>query len=162
MKKFLIAALALVVALPLSANAERLAAPAAATSALSAKVAAPASSDNEDCPMKGDKSININFNSVETDMSGIDKVMDKKINAVKALATEAGASSINIQSMNYSVSVNSSGAPYNEDGADKTFQFYGSANFKVQPAEKTADVMAKIAAKGYNASMSANEYRQCN
>ncbi len=160
MKRILTAILAMAVIMPLSANAERVAND-AAVGALS-KVAAPVSG-NEDCPMKGEKSININFNSTETDLPNIDKVMEGKVAAVKALATEAGATSFDVQSMNYSISVNTSGTPScAEAGVDKTYQFYGSANFKVEPVEKTAAVMSKIAAKGYNASMSANEYRQCN
>ncbi len=124
-----------------------------------AKVAR-ATGDTQDCPMRTDSQITVNFNSTESDLSKIQSKMDVRLIEAQALAKQAGIDSAELQSSSYSLYDNGTGGGC-AAGANPQFQVNGSMTFKVQPPEKASDFLALLAGKGYGVSINVNSYRQC-
>lgn len=121
------------------------------------KKAVPSTNSNENCPFVETASINISFNSMETDLSKISTIMAEKTAQVEALSKEAGLTKFSLQSSNYSINSNAG----NCNATTGQFQFYGNVSFTVEPADKAAAFLAAVAEKGLTANMSMNSYRQC-
>lgn len=134
-----------------------LAVPALAEETARASLMAP--SGAPDCPFVENSNINVTFNSIETDLEKILNIMSTKISEVEAFGKEKEMTKVALQSSNYSINANNGmacAAPHCQ------FQFYGSANFLVEPASKASDFMAYLVSKGITANLSVNSYRQCN
>jgi hypothetical protein len=151
--KTLLMTLALVMAVSGSAGAEI-----AARAVLGAGMTA---GGGQKCEMKGDGYVYVNFNATETDLAKVKPMMDTRVEEITALATEAGVTGLELNSLSYNV--NSSGG----DGCGavspgtKAFQVYGNINFRVTPADQAGGMMALLVEKGYNASFNVNLNRQC-
>ncbi len=115
----------------------------------------------QECPMRKDNSVNINFNANETDISKLSAMMDAKANEVKTIAKDSGVTEIEMQNMNYSVNTSGGGGNCNQGEAPKIYQVYGNLSFKFQPEEKAAGFLAALDKAGYNFSMNSSMYRQC-
>lgn len=112
----------------------------------------------KECPFNETSSINVSFNSTETELSQLKTIMATKISQIEAYAKDKGITKIELQNSSYSISTNSSG---NCDDAAANFQFYGNASFNVEPADKGAEFMSYLVEKGITANLSMNSYRQC-
>ena len=95
--------------------------------------------------------LTINFNSMETEVSGLKTKFDTKIEDIQKTAKDAGAEQIDIQSMSYNVSTQTSNL-----GAQ--FNFSGNASFKLLPATKAVDILSALIKKGHMASLNVSKY----
>jgi uncharacterized protein YggE len=121
-----------------------------------------------DCPMHDDTTVNVSFNNNnEKDISVVKALVDRKTAEVQAIAKEAGVTSLDLQSMNYSINANgnnSGGCSASEDSAapaNMNYQVYGNLNFKIQPADKGTAFLEMLVKKGFNANLNVNTYKQC-
>lgn len=118
-------------------------------------------SGSQKCEMKGDAYVYVNFNNNETDLTKVKSMMDTRIEEVKALATAAGVTEVELHSLNYNVNSNGGGDGCGMSQGSKTFQVYGNLNFKVTPTDQASALMVALVEKGYNANFNVNMNRQC-
>lgn len=116
------------------------------------------------CPMRSDATISLSFNSTEKDVSQVKAWMDGKIEEVKTLATTAGITSFEFQSMSYSINSTNNGGgcmANGSAGAGAAYQVYGNAGFKIEPENKAGAFMDQLSKKGFTANLNVNAYKQC-
>lgn len=97
-------------------------------------------------------SININYNSVESDVSVIKEKVKTKAAEIEKLFKDAGLSKVEMQSTNYSISPT-------YGNTNTAFNYSGSMNFNLQPSDKATDLLAELIKKGYQASVNVSSYR---
>ena len=110
--------------------------------------AGPAAQHN--CKMTETATVNITFNSMETDVSLIKQKLDAKTKELIPLSKELGIK-LTLQNLNYNA--------YVQNGGE--YQVSGNANYGVSPASKLEALMVLLAKKGIKAGMSFNSYSSC-
>jgi hypothetical protein len=95
--------------------------------------------------------VSVTFTGMDLDVSVVRSKLDAKIAEVKSLVAEQSFTKNVLQSYNYSISTNNS-------GSETHFQFNGSLNFSLLPAEKAVDFMALLAKRGYQTSVNVSSY----
>ncbi len=166
MKKIIM--LAVLAALPLVAQAEEKAGDKEKAKAKSARQEVAVEKDAKsllapstgtgDCTLTETANINVNFNSIEKDVSVAGELMEGKIKEVSAIAKDLSLDKFDVQSMNYSL------YPYNPGAAGSTqqWQISGNLSFTVLPATKGKDMLVLLSKKGYQPSLNVNAYRSGN
>jgi hypothetical protein len=109
------------------------------------------------CPVEN-AMVMVTFNGTDTSVSVARSKLDAKIAEIKGLAQEQGFTKLVMQSHNYSISTSYSGP----NGSEGHFQYNGTINFSILPADKAVDFMQLLAKKGYQASVNVNSYNNGN
>lgn len=122
-----------------------------------------ASVSGEDCPMKEDSYVSVNFNNLKVDMNDAKSILDKKIGELMTLGEEAGIKPV-LQNLNYNIYSSGDGSSCCEGGgclSISSYQANGSANFQMPSAAKASEFTSLLMKKGYQASLNVSAYRNC-
>ncbi|MDD9900277.1 MAG: SIMPL domain-containing protein [Alphaproteobacteria bacterium] len=125
--------------------------------------AAPMNQAQKNCALEGKASVRVQFKDSSVDIEKVQEYVDTKMKSAQAQAKEAGLTSVEIQSMNYSLRTQNNN--YNDcskENLDKPdFRVNGSVTFEVEPREKAAAFMALLTKQGYEANLNVNAYKRC-
>ena len=120
----------------------------------------------KNCVMQETANVSVSFNGQESDMTKVKVKIDQKIESARALGSEAGLESVELQNYSYNVYSNNNGGGGccgdNCSGGNQTFNMNGSFSFVVKPIDKAPDFAALLTKHGYNTNFNVNAYNNCN
>ncbi len=125
------------------------------------RIASPGVGQN--CRVEETATVSLNFTGTETDITKVKTLVEGRLEEIKAIAKEVGADSVDMQNYSYNTYNNNASSDRcgGSPAAPASFQYSGNLSLTIKPGDKAAALAAALSAKGMNASLNVNAYRQC-